>query len=122
MKESRFKKGDKLVAFDMSYWGPKYNHSDVTVESEQHPVYYVHCYDGIVRRASFHQLKTFEDFYTSKHVASAKCPDLDWYDPASTGWMASDKGEDDDKPEVELPKCICDMTALMRYGCRCGGV
>ncbi len=116
MKEDKFKKGDKLVAYDNAYWGPKYNHSDVIVEVEQHPFYYVCCFDSIVRRAEFSQLLSVNAFYGStKADKEFSC----------SGWMSNDKVKDEDddkKPEVELPKCSCDMTALMRYGCRCGGV
>ncbi len=37
-------------------------------------------------------------------------------------WTKSDNEHIHEQREVQEPtKCICDMTDLMRYGCKCGG-
>lgn len=98
---SKFKVGDELVADDVGYWGTKYDHSTVKVSQCQHPLYTVEAFDGKIFNAHYSMMLCPEDFY---------------------GRASGRTGFEDGFSLPDVPKCNCDILALMRVGCRCGGV
>ncbi len=59
----KFKENQELIADDIGYWGPKYNHTNVKVTSCQHPLYVVKAYDGSSYSVHCDMLVTIDDFY-----------------------------------------------------------
>jgi len=74
---SKYKENQELIADDMGYWGPKYNHTTVKITRVQDPLYTVEAFDGSSFTVHKDNLIESEEFYSqASGRAGFELPDL----------------------------------------------
>ena len=99
----KFKKGEGVLLIK----NDSTDVEDVTIITENHPMYTIQKSNHIMSAAHFNNLMSFEEYYNIQDQ--------------SYGRASFSEGDATGVPDIPIPKCTCSSYDLFHFGCKCGG-